>query len=131
MRKVTPLAGVWIEINTTATKFLLTLSLPLRECGLKFTETAAKLGRDIVTPLAGVWIEINKVEAIKNAITVTPLAGVWIEILHRWPCGDSTRVTPLAGVWIEIYIKSGQISADLSLPLRECGLKFFASDHLP
>ena len=34
--QVTPLVGVWIEISITDTKFLLMLSLPLWECGLKF-----------------------------------------------------------------------------------------------
>ena len=33
-------------------------SLPLRECGLKYSIEEILLLQEIVTPLAGVWIEI-------------------------------------------------------------------------
>ena len=33
---VTPLVGVWIEIPTSCTYLLMNMSLPLWECGLKF-----------------------------------------------------------------------------------------------
>ena len=58
--KVTPLAGVWIEI-------------PLR---LRSGTTM------IVTPLAGVWIEIYLLQNHLRGAVVTPLAGVWIEIVR-------------------------------------------------
>jgi len=59
---VTPLAGVWIEIQIAVTNSPVT---------------------PVVTPLAGVWIEIN-LRAIDTAsFLVTPLAGVWIEISSR------------------------------------------------
>ena len=56
---VTPLAGVWIEIQKPLSRWL--WQWP-------------------VTPLAGVWIEIvlDLIPAV--ASSVTPLAGVWIEI---------------------------------------------------
>ena len=34
------------------------------------------------------------------------------------------EVTPLAGVWIEIKISTFATMGNMSLPLRECGLKF-------
>ena len=55
---VTPLAGVWIEIN----------------------DLSELMANRNVTPLAGVWIEICWfVENFYNP-QVTPLAGVWIEM---------------------------------------------------
>ena len=56
--RVTPLAGVWIEINISA-----------------FFSAIFS-----VTPLAGVWIEIVKLVEDFTDDSVTPLAGVWIEI---------------------------------------------------
>ena len=58
LRKVTPLAGVWIEIV--------------------WGNPAP--GAYVVTPLAGVWIEIAKIYDRDFSDAVTPLAGVWIEI---------------------------------------------------
>ncbi len=55
---VTPLAGVWIEIDPFL-KYLICM---------------------IVTPLAGVWIEIGDGGRDAEGDQVTPLAGVWIEI---------------------------------------------------
>jgi len=57
---VTPFAGVWIEIKGVQSDTLVgMLSLPLRECGLKFGELAVRAMTDPVTPFAGVWIEIR------------------------------------------------------------------------
>ena len=55
------------------------VSLPLRECGLKFLKAVLQ-SIYLVTPLAGVWIEINKENRLQETDVVTPLAGVWIEI---------------------------------------------------
>ncbi len=55
---VTPLAGVWIEIGFSVVDILTLLSLPSRECGLKFVEAQDIQLAIQVTPLAGVWIEI-------------------------------------------------------------------------
>ena len=120
---VTPLVGVWIEINTS--------------CHISFCWA--------VTPLVGVWIEIKYPVLWYRILQVTPLVGVWIEIiigvyppfpflsLPLWecglkyntvyyhirlychsPCGSvdwnikdvrdklESCVTPLVGVWIEI-----------------------------
>ena len=55
---VTPLAGVWIEIKEVQFHLTPVMSLPLRECGLKFLKLIKVQGRCYVTPLAGVWIEM-------------------------------------------------------------------------
>ena len=57
--------------------------------------------------------------------TVTPLAGVWIEIEQLQPVFRTGLVTPLAGVWIEIVVAPGRTGFFSSLPLRECGLKYY------
>jgi len=77
------------------------MSLPVRECGLKYKHTDTVSKRCIVTPCAGVWIEIESVTEKIIKVLVTPCAGVWIEIR------DSLSIT----TWL------------LSLPVRECGLK--------
>ena len=56
--RVTPYAGVWIEIRLAT----------LYRC------------QNRVTPYAGVWIEIEQYILTKFKNIVTPYAGVWIEI---------------------------------------------------
>ena len=56
-RKVTPFAGVWIEIMSAL--------------GLEVD--------DLVTPFAGVWIEMGIPRIPAERLKVTPFAGVWIE----------------------------------------------------
>ena len=101
--RVTPLAGVWIEMS---------INIEL-----------VSLNR--VTPLAGVWIEIFHGHGKRvRKCHVTPLAGVWIEMYRRKLLQLPVSVTPLAGVWIEIKMAVRQYVGARSLPLRECGLKF-------
>ena len=56
--KVTPFAGVWIEISFCRIVWVICC----------------------VTPFAGVWIEILQSERLWGFRQVTPFAGVWIEI---------------------------------------------------
>ena len=56
--EVTPYAGVWIEILYALIRFIISLSLPTRECGLKSSGFSSDASTVIVTPYAGVWIEI-------------------------------------------------------------------------
>ena len=80
------------------------LSLPVRECGLK----------------------LNCTSALNGTIAVTPRAGVWIEILLSREIKTNSAVTPRAGVWIEIRLSSYFFRSRFwSLPVRECGLKYF------
>ena len=79
----------------------------------------------IVTPFAGVWIEIRLLWSLGKSISVTPFAGVWIEISVSADGDTVPFVTPFAGVWIEIQQTTmSKVSRKLSLPSRECGLKF-------
>ena len=73
---VTPLVGVWIEINLYKQWRLQIMSLPLWECGLKFSIYVKMITNDFVTPLVGVWIEINTFFADSN-----------ISLRHS-PCGS-------------------------------------------
>ena len=52
------------------------VSLPLRECGLKFPDVEYEMYLAPVTPLAGVWIEINTCESI------------FLLTLSHSPCGS-------------------------------------------
>ena len=77
------------------------LSLPTRECGLKYSETAdieEKEGHSLRGSVD--WNEVTKAE--EAILLVTPYAGVWIEIIYSF-C---------------------DFPAVESLPTRECGLKF-------
>ena len=55
---VAPLAGAWIEMTPIFCMFGETLSLPLRERGLKFARQLLPARMCFVAPLAGAWIEI-------------------------------------------------------------------------
>ena len=99
---VTPYAGVWIEIYGN------------EDSNWHYW----------VTPYAGVWIEIfiPSIRCVKKF--VTPYAGVWIEMIVEAASFDVVPVTPYAGVWIEITEKIQIKDKEMSLPTRECGLKF-------
>ena len=56
--KVTPFAGVWIEIRLNVSDWV----------------------HQTVTPFAGVWIEMVSPLLLADIGIVTPFAGVWIEI---------------------------------------------------
>ena len=77
-----------------------------------------------VTPFAGVWIEIGLHAPSKHEYGVTPFAGVWIEIAPDPALRNTLEVTPFAGVWIEIRNRRLLDFREMSLPLRECGLKY-------
>ena len=83
-------------------------SLPSRECGLKFCHLVSELAVRSVTPLAGVWIEITVLQGVY---------GFEKESLPSRECG--LKWEPLTGVEMEL----------MSLPSRECGLKSSLSVH--
>ena len=78
--RVTPCAGVWIEIAPIIYALIVVSSLPVRECGLKFARRQESSAKGMVTPCAGVWIEIKTGRLLYRPGIVTPCAGVWIEI---------------------------------------------------
>ena len=55
---------------------------------------------------------------------VTPYTGVWIEIMPERAEPTSPTVTPYTGVWIEIMPNRLRCHLPMSLPTRECGLKY-------
>ena len=76
-RKVAPLAGAWIEIETIKEEVVMA----------------------VVAPLAGAWIEIRKSASASSIATVAPLAGAWIEISKNAMCYPSfTRRSPCGSV---------------------------------
>ena len=112
---VTPLAGVWVEILMSMGSNWNILSLPSRECGLKFLRQPYQGFSEIVTPLAGVWVEIFLRLDSHLPDFVTPLAGVWVEMDWIKVCICGAVVTPLAGVWVEILCrKSGNIACPVT-----------------
>ena len=57
--------------------------------------------------------------------------GVWIEISQGFKWDPMCNVTPRVGVWIEIFrILNLSCTAETSLPVWECGLKFSYSNKL-
>ena len=113
-----------MKLQMSGGVFVQNMSLPSRECGLKYKlyiyddvseyvtplagvwiEICYKLLQNVrpdVTPLAGVWIEICTSAILHRLFIVTPLAGVWIEIMKYTDRCRKNTVTPLAGVWIEM-----------------------------
>ena len=78
--RVTPYAGVWIEICAEVGYCPVCGSLPTRECGLKFLFLHPQVFVNTVTPYAGVWIEMGISANPVAIVSVTPYAGVWIEM---------------------------------------------------
>ena len=67
----------------------------------------------------GAWIEIATQELGDSA------EGAWIEILTSCPKHTLSAVAPLVGAWIEMPdLGYSEAAGQLSLPLRECGLKY-------
>ena len=60
--------------------WLILLSLPSWECGLKLIATHIDKGHIHVAPFVGVWIEIRVKPTEPDRAGVAPFVGVWIEI---------------------------------------------------
>ena len=70
--RVTPYAGVWIEMVITTAKVNILSSLPTRECGLKLRTGSQTHIPYPVTPYAGVWIEIVVFANITTTVESLP-----------------------------------------------------------
>ena len=99
--RVTPYAGVWIEIFLAISQ---AATIP-------------------VTPYAGVWIEIFKSLIVVPPESVTPYAGVWIEINNVLKFNNGIGSLPTRECGLKY--KNARFTAWCvqSLPTRECGLK--------
>ena len=122
-KRVTPYAGVWIEIRIVIYPVLYVHCHSLRGSVDWNSYKISRKTIKFVTPYAGVWIEIVILQHARTRHKVTPYAGVWIEIIVHAPYIFFTVVTPYAGVWIEISNQYNLYLHDESLPTRECGLK--------
>ena len=123
---VTPFAGVWIEIHLTE-KYCQQLNgvTPFAGVWIEIINDVSSPLCGFVTPFAGVWIEIYSCDPLYCFLSVTPFAGVWIEIMFDYQKYQSYEtVTPFAGVWIEMYLIIVLSGFLMSLPSRECGLKY-------
>ena len=79
--KVTPGAGVWIEITSFFAVAII----------------------HIVTPGAGVWIEISSRALFSSPRLSLPVRECGLKLSYAWGVWVTAYVTPGAGVWIEIY----------------------------
>ena len=114
---------MWIEIYNLQGIRSTILSLPTRECGLKYSITTFSVSGQPSLPTreCGLKCTLSTKDVLKFGHSlrgsvdwntclpsgrhwkhVTPYAGVWIEILIHLIHSDTRRVTPYAGVWIEI-----------------------------
>ena len=121
--RVAPLAGAWIEISAILLNRSCSLSLPLRERGLKYLLPHSVIHPYGSLPLRERGLKYGRVYRAGNVIPVAPLAGAWIEIFWRNYVQRIKVVAPLAGAWIEIVPASYILLNCSSLPLRERGLK--------
>ena len=64
---------MWIEISGVSGIGTDSVSLPLRECGLKSCRLSFIVAAIFVTPLAGVWIEIMSLTKVEHDILSLPL----------------------------------------------------------
>ena len=129
LRKVTPLVGVWIEINRNGKSRRRKTSLPLWECGLKCF-TPANVKKWLVSlPLWECGLKLCAVVAVAALSRHSPCGSVDWNLLHYMQ-NASGFVTPLVGVWIEIAWHQNVHFLYLSLPLWECGLKLIYSSLL-
>ena len=107
--RVTPRAGVWIEMPPVPLIRTPTTSLPVRECGLKFLLRFLVLLLLLVTPRAGVWIEIPFPRFLKVSLLSLPVRECGLKYIEH------VRV----------------ILITMSLPVRECGLKYLFIRNCP
>ena len=144
-KKVTPFAGVWIEIiccekkrrffmslpsRECGLKLMLSitnippvLSLPSRECGLKFAEREFKQRPEKSLPSRECGLKLPEINSFFDCILVTPFAGVWIEISLCTAYTFRTQSLPSRECGLKLLQACNRIKRHLSLPSRECGLK--------
>ena len=123
---VAPRAGAWIETLVTGLACCFILSLPVRERGLKPFENRHSVLHEQVAPRAGAWIE-TFARCPKNILrTVAPRAGAWIETGGCWLLVTALLSLPVRerGLKLALSVRRGHIRR--SLPVRERGLKLVA-----
>ena len=82
--------------------WLILLSLPLWECGLKFHDFVPDLLASVVAPFVGVWIEICCFYFSGDPVFRRSLCGSVDWNLFKDTDRLQSKVAPFVGVWIEI-----------------------------
>ena len=122
---VTPLAGVWIEIGTSGRKSMREwMSLPSRECGLKSVGLGTTVFEFSHSPRGSVDWNCVGLWRVYGTVSHSPRGSVdWNCYLHN-SSTFSVGHSPRGSVdWNKAMgVKAGV--PDLSLPSRECGLKY-------
>ena len=120
---VTPFAGVWIEISWMSSNDIWPLSLPSRECGLKYSPDALSHMTALVTPFAGVWIEMSIVGVYKSHESSLPSRECGLKFPASCPFHRPLLSLPSRECGLKSALHRENISFSTSLPSRECGLK--------
>ena len=120
--RVAPRAGAWIETHLGDTFHQPAESLPVRERGLKPFSSIQRSGtlRSLPVRERGLkptwWVTLEQLD-------VAPRAGAWIETVYKIDALVSDHVAPRAGAWIETFAQMSLEHQNMSLPVRERGLK--------
>ena len=121
--RVTPYAGVWIEICGELRISADTWSLPTRECGLKYFPLNLYQMYHLSLPTRECGLKCQYVKMTVDSALSLPTRECGLKYDEKDRICIRINVTPYAGVWIEIqYIRRGRWIY-VSLPTRECGLK--------
>ena len=80
MEPVAPHAGAWIEITGSTCYSGTALSLPMRERGLKYWNTAKLEGHFVSLPMRERGLKYCRTVHGQARTAVAPHAGAWIEI---------------------------------------------------
>ena len=72
-------------------------SLPSRERGLKYRYRRLNIKHGCVAPFAGAWIEIISSVMISTSVKVAPFVGAWIEIAILKSLISEFKVAPFVG----------------------------------
>ena len=124
--RVTPFAGVWIEIlairSITACIFL---SRPSRACGLKWWLPVRSYLLYRSRPSRACGLKSPCFPSALNFFVSRPSRACGLKYGYTVIRGYSYHVTPFAGVWIEMILSTDWVLHGYrSRPSRACGLKY-------
>ena len=100
-----------------------TQSLPMRECGLKPSNTANTLFDMRSLPMRECGLKHDSVVTSEPFGVSLPMRECGLKLRSRLINFCRLPVTPHAGVWIETEGNYDWSTYIKSLPMRECGLK--------
>ena len=104
------------------------MSLPSRECGLKFQVNQVTVPINIMSlPSRECGLKFRLFRTPQTVIFVTPLAGVWIEIGDSEKISQAMQSLPSRECGLKLCGNGHRAGSERSLPSRECGLKFALS----